>query len=129
MARTLCLALLITATFAVAAEESGWISKSGLYRVAYRSELDPIVINQIHNWVLHIEDARGTPVSGAGLSVTGGMPAHDHGLPTAPRVTREVAPGDYILEGLRFHMQGQWELEISIDADGEQDVVVITLEL
>lgn len=129
MARVLCLALFITATFAAAAEESGWVSESGLFRVSFRSELDPIMINQIHSWVLHVEDAHRTPVSGAALSVTGGMPTHDHGLPTAPRVTREIAPGDYVLEGVRFHMQGQWELEITINADDRQDVVVITLEL
>jgi len=129
MARFLCIALLVTATLPAAAAESGWISESGLFRVSFRSELDPIVINRIHSWVLHIEDAHRTPVSGAALSVTGGMPAHDHGLPTAPRVTREVSPGDYVLEGVRFHMRGQWELEITIHADDRQDVVVIALEL
>jgi hypothetical protein len=129
MARILCIALLVAATLAVAAENSGWVSESGIFRVDFRSELDPIVINRIHSWVLHVEGEDGAPVSGATISVTGGMPAHNHGLPTAPRVTREIAPGDYILDGLRFHMGGQWQLEITIDADGKQDVVVILLEL
>jgi len=129
MVRVLCIVLLTTAAFAAPAGESGWVSESGLFRVTYRSALDPIVINRIHSWVLHIEDAHRMPVSGAALSVTGGMPAHDHGLPTAPRVTREIAPGDYVLEGLRFHMGGQWELEITISADDRQDVVIIPLEL
>ena len=129
MARNLCIAVLVTATLAAAAEETDWVSESGLFRVGIRSELDPIVINRMHSWVLHVEEAHGVPISGADISVTGGMPAHDHGLPTAPRVTREIAPGDYVLEGLRFHMGGQWELEITISADDKQDVVVITLEL
>jgi hypothetical protein len=57
------------------------------------------------------------------------MPVHDHGLPTAARVTREVDAGSYLLEGLRFHMSGQWEIEITIETDATTDTVVITLEL
>ena len=129
MPKTLFVALLFAITFPTVAGEMEWQSESGLFRVTFRSELDPIVINRMHSWVLHVEEEHGAPVSGATISVTGGMPAHNHGLPTAPRATREIAPGDYILEGLRFHMGGQWELEITIDADGKQDVVVILLEL
>jgi len=129
MLRNLCIALLFAAAFPAAAADAGWQSGAGLFRVTFQSELDPIVINRIHNWVLHIEDEHGAPVAGATLAVTGGMPAHDHGLPTAPQVTRELAAGDYVLEGLRFHMSGRWELQITITTDDSQDVVVISLDL
>lgn len=129
MARSICIALLVVTTFAAAAGDLDWISKSGLFRVSISSELDPIVINRIHNWVLHVEDEHGAPVSSAAITVKGGMPIHNHGLPTAPQVTRELATGKYVLEGMRFHMRGQWEIEITINANDKQDVVVISLEL
>lgn len=106
-----------------------WVSRRGLFTVSYESALQPIEINRIHNWVLHIEGAGGEPVSGANVEVTGGMPAHNHGLPTRPLVTEELGKGDYRLEGMRFHMAGDWELTISIIADGKTDTVIVALHL
>lgn len=128
---TSVIVLLCTAsTFAQGADEPDIsISREGHFQVSYTSEVQPPVINRIHNWVLYIVDANGEPVSGASISVRGGMPVHDHGLPTAPRVTSEPEPGTYLLEGVRFHMRGQWEIEITIDAGGNRDVVIIPLNL
>lgn len=112
----------------VAADES-WSSRGEALRVSYTSMLDPIVINRIHAWVLHVENEAGEPVEDARISVGGGMPQHDHGLPTAPEVTRELGNGDYLVEGLRFHMHGYWELEFTIAAAGTTDTVVIPLTL
>lgn len=96
--------------------------------VRYKAE-GPIEINRMHSWVLHIETQDGRPVIGATIDVDGGMPAHDHGLPTKPRVTRELGNGDYRLDGLRFHMRGYWEIVVTITADAEESVVVIPLDL
>jgi hypothetical protein len=109
--------------------ETSWSSRSDKFRVSYESDLRPLVINRIHTWILHVETADGKPVDGAGISVTGGMPEHDHGLPTAPEVRRNLGHGDYLVEGLRFHMSGYWELELTITANGETDTVVIPLRL
>ena len=106
-----------------------WISRSGELQISYASELEPLTINQIHSWVLYVETSEGTPVADAGLTVEGGMPEHDHGLPTRPRVTRYLGDGKYLLEGVRFHMPGAWEIQVTIDAVGKQDVVVISLTL
>lgn len=116
-----------------AEEQSGydttWPSRGKKLRVGYTSRLQPIVINRIHDWVLHVETAAGEPVDGASITVDGGMPEHDHGLPTAPEVTRNLGDGNYLVEGLRFHMNGYWELEFTITAGGETDTVVIPLTL
>ncbi len=104
-------------------------SRDGLYRVSYASTLVPIAINRIHRWTLRLENADGKPVTGARFVVSGGMPIHDHGLPTEPRVTRELGDGNYLLEGMRFHMAGQWEIEVRIEADAGSDTAVIALEL
>jgi len=56
-------------------------------------------------------------VSGATLDIVGGMPEHNHGMPTQPQITEELAPGRYLLEGVRFHMPGLWRLTASISTE------------
>jgi hypothetical protein len=89
---------------------------------------DP-VINHMHSWILHVETDSGLAVEGATIDVEGGMPVHDHGLPTKPRVTQELGGGDYKLEGVRFHMSGYWEIVVSVTADGKTSVTTIPLQL
>ena len=121
--------LLQASTGSLAGDLPLWTSDRGLFTVSYVSSIDPITINRIHEWVLHIETADGAAVDSAVLSVAGGMPEHDHGLPTRPRVTENLGNGDYRVKGLRFHMAGEWLLEIIID-DGERtDSVAIALSL
>jgi hypothetical protein len=119
----------ITETQAQAGSSEVRMSRSGAFKVRYSSELQPPVINRIHNAVLHLATRDGEAVAGARISISGGMPEHDHGLPTQPEVTRYLGDGRYLIEGLRFHMQGAWELLITIDANGKQDTVLIPLQL
>jgi len=112
-----------------AADEDGWLSRSGYFRVTFESELEPIVINRIHAWTFKVTAPDGNPISGAQITVTGGMPDHNHGLPTNPRMTAELGDGIYRLEGFRFHMNGNWELFVTIDVDGRRDTVVIPLPI
>ncbi|MEX0975989.1 MAG: FixH family protein [Woeseia sp.] len=106
-----------------------WPSRSGELQIRYSSNLEPPIINRMHSWVLYVATLEGMPIADAELSVDGGMPEHDHGLPTQPRVTRYLGDGKYLLEGMRFHMPGDWEILVSIDIPGKQDVVVISLTL
>ena len=109
-------------------EDQTWVSNNELFTVSIESDLNPIVINQIHSWTLQLQDAKGLAVTGADLSVVGGMPDHNHGLATAP-VIEPSEEGSYQLQGLRFHMMGYWELELTINHAGISDMVLITLEL
>ena len=83
----------------------------------------------MHSWILHVETEDGEPVEGARIEVDGGMPAHDHGLATRPRVTAELGDGDYQLDGVRFHMGGYWEMVITIASDEFEETVVVSLTL
>lgn len=103
-------------------------SDNGHFRVSYESQLEPIAINRIHSWTLHVSTAEGAPVTNAVLTIEGGMPEHNHGLATAPSIA-PAGDGEYQLQGLRFHMPGYWELELNITDGNVSDKVIIPLEL
>ena len=110
---------------ALEAEET----ENGLFTVRAVSRLDPVVINETHAWTLHIEMADGSAVTDAEITVDGGMPEHDHGFPTSPRVTENLGGGDYLLEGMRFNMSGDWVLTLEISSGGVSDSVTFEFEL
>ncbi len=88
-----------------------------------------IEINRMHSWVLHVENANGEAIEGAEVTVDGGMPAHNHGLPTRPRVTAELGGGDYRIDGMRFHMRGKWRIVVTVVTDDGTSTGTITLNL
>jgi hypothetical protein len=59
----------------------------------------------------------------ARIGVDGGMPQHGHGLPTKPRVTRELGDGRYLIEGMKFSMTGWWEIKLAVQGDRGADKV------
>jgi hypothetical protein len=105
------------------------LSAEGTFRGTYVAKLNPIAINQIHPWVFHLETANGQPITGAQITVDGGMPQHGHGLPTSPQVTQDLGNGDYRVEGLKFHMPGWWVVNFHIAANGKNDQVTFNLIL
>ena len=66
---------------------------------------------------LAVSDRQGKPLRNAAITVDGGMPQHGHGLPTRPRITRELSAGVYEVSGVRFNMGGWWELKFTIGTD------------
>src|SRR6476620_6619952 len=52
------------------------------YRVEARALADPIAVNKMPAWEIRLCSPSGEPVSGARISVDGGMPQHGHGFPT-----------------------------------------------
>ncbi len=104
-------------------------SENVLFTVSAVSRLDPVVINETHAWTLHVETADGSAVTDAEITVGGGMPEHDHGFPTAPRVTENLGGGDYLLKGMRFNMSGVWVLTLDISSGGVSDSVTFEFEL
>jgi hypothetical protein len=112
------------------AENQSWVSESGLIKLSFHSEVEPLPLNRIHAWTLHLETSDGKPVENATVLMTGGMPAHNHGLPTNPVVTEYLGGGDYRVEGVRFHMQGAWVLEVAVThGNNRHDTVLVSLVL
>ena len=104
-------------------------SDNGVFRVSYMPSTGRIPINQMHEWTVHVENADGTPVEDATITVNGDMPQHGHGLPTSPRVTEYLGNGDYLVEGLKFQMGGWWLMDFTITANGQTDAVHFNMML
>jgi hypothetical protein len=105
------------------------MSEQAAYRVSYKSEPARVPVNQMHSWTLHVETAAGQPVTDAAVKVDGDMPQHGHGLPTRPRVTRNLGNGDYLVEGMKFQMGGWWVMEFTVASGGRSDVAKFNLML
>jgi hypothetical protein len=98
-----------------------------IFKVSFRSKLDPVVINKIHSWELSVETPEGVPVSDAKISIDGGMPQHGHGLPTQPEVEQEPGSGTYLVGGVKFSMPGWWVVNFHIKAENKEDTVTFNL--
>jgi hypothetical protein len=133
--KSIIIAVTMLTTFCSAAADDtlttglqGTTQQHGLI-VSMQSKSTPVVINQIHSWIILVRDKNGDPVNDADIRVDGAMPEHDHGLPTQPQVTQLPGNGEYLLEGMKFHMHGRWQLTMSISVNGNEDTVVFDLNL
>lgn len=145
IAKRLRLAGIVVASLLVVTVAAGWLwmsyvpgdldlsttlpTQNGLYTVSYEPSKTPIPVNEIHEWTLTLTDAEGRPLEHAHVSVDGDMPQHGHGLPTEPQVTTELGGGDYLVEGVKFHMPGWWVMDFTIDAGDQTDTVRFDLLL
>lgn len=105
------------------------VSADGRYLGVIHPEGDSIPQGRLQRWTLHLETASGVPVDSARIAVDGGMPQHGHGLPTKPLVTRQLASGDYLVEGMKFNMGGWWVVKFRVNAAAGADSLVFNLKL
>jgi hypothetical protein len=105
------------------------LSAHKMFKVSYTSKLNPIVIDKMHSWELEIQTPDGVPVTGAQITIDGGMPQHGHGLPTEPAVTQELGSGRYLVGGMRFNMPGWWVVNFHIKTKDKQDGATFNLLL
>ena len=104
--------LFSSSSFAETNQKSTKLSDNQHFKVSYTSKVEPIE---------RIENAE--------ILVQGGMPEHNHGFPTQPKITKYLGDGCYLLEGMKFHMMGYWTITLSI-TDGEiSDDVTFELNL
>jgi hypothetical protein len=105
------------------------MSEGGRYRASFSSQVEPVPVNELHTWILHVETPDGRPLAQAEIKVDGDMPQHGHGMPTRPQVTQNLGNGDYLVEGMKFQMGGWWVIDYYITADGQTDKVSFNLML
>ena len=103
-------------------------SAQGRY-VATLEPARPLRPRQMQTVRVTVRDAEGRAIDEAKISVDGGMPQHGHGLPTKPRVTRELGNGDYLVEGMKFNMGGWWVVKFHVTSAVGADSLVFNLNL
>lgn len=96
-------------------------SDRGTYRVSLEPDVQPIPLNEIHDWTITVRDADGRPVDGATVRFDGEMPAHQHGLPTVPVVGEGLGDGRYPVRGMKLQMGGHWLLHVDIESPAGPD--------
>ena len=84
----------------------------------------PLPVGRIHTWKVRLSDRRDRPLAGARIAVTGDMPAHGHGLPTAP-IAVSRGRGLYELQGMMFQMPGRWYVQLRVRAADRVDRIRI----
>ncbi len=103
-------------------------SEKRLFEVGYTATPSPVPLLTTHAWTVTIADGEGRPVRDATVTVLGGMPEHDHGFPTTPQV-KPLGDGRYLVEGIKFHMPGDWVVILRIQAGASSDSVRFELHL
>ena len=103
-------------------------SAGGRY-VATLEPAKPLRPRQMQTVRITVRDAEGRGIDEAQISIEGGMPQHGHGLPTRPRVTRNLGDGMSEIDGVRFNMGGWWEFKLAIAGSRGADTVTFNLDL
>lgn len=104
-------------------------TEAALYHAELMPDAAPIQTGGLHVWSVSLTTAEGAPVTAAKIAVSGGMPQHGHGLPTAPQVTQDLGDGRYVIEGVKFNMRGWWTFTLDIDGQAGRDAVTFNLVL
>ena len=80
-------------------------------------------VGDFQNCTLKLNSTQTLP-SDLTIVMDGGMPAHGHGLPTAPKVVATDKVGEYRIEGLKYSMTGEWLLGFMLQSKSMNDKIV-----
>ncbi|ESY70909.1 FixH family protein [Mesorhizobium sp. LNHC232B00] len=104
-------------------------SDNGLFTASFSPERGVVRQGELESWLLTLKTKAGVPVEGAAIAISGGMPLHNHGLPTSPQATDYLGDGRYRIEGVKFTMSGWWQLHFAISATAGSDTVLFNVVL
>jgi len=90
---------------------------------------ETLQINQFQPLIIEIKDFTGNAIYPARIGISGGMPAHGHGLPTQPEVTDYLGNGQYLIEGMKLNMDGNWIFQFRIATPSLQDTATISIDV
>lgn len=92
-------------------------------------ELSAIPVNQMIELNVEVKALDGKPINGLQLSkFDAQMPAHRHGMVTKPKISA-LPSQQYLIEGVKLHMPGMWQLMFDLKATSEVIQVAIPLNL
>jgi len=100
-------------------------SEAGRFRLQITGLATPEPLNRLHGFDLSVIASDGRPAADAVILLAGERRFARNPLPTAPQVRPGPLPGSYRVEGLRFHMAGEWRLVLSIEFEQIRDRAVL----
>ena len=95
---------------------TGIVIFSDLYMLALRPDPLRIEVGQPFALLMNVCTKGGDPAELVLVDAT--MPEHKHGMNYAPRL-KANGDGRYRVEGLLFHMPGNWEVAFDVRSGGE----------
>lgn len=119
------LAFLLCLPQQLAAEIYRGPTQNANYIVVLQEPADGVRLNEVQSWTVTLFDNQENPVTPRSLVFLGGMPGHGHGLSSLPRVTKQLSPGRYLVDGVLFNMYGDWEIVIGVVGNDGPDKATI----
>ena len=105
------------------------VSDGGLYHVEVWPDIPPARLGHLHAWRVRVQRVDGQPTTLSRLAFTASMPQHGHGLTTAPLATRGFDDGTFLVDGVLFHMSGEWMLRIEFVGSEGPDAVEFSINV
>jgi hypothetical protein len=95
------------------------VTKDGGFAVTLSPTKGAIVRNEHFSLDLFVEPSKagGGPLK---VAVDADMPAHRHGMHTQPVIT-DQGDNTYQIDGMLFHMSGEWVITVEVTGDGEPE--------
>jgi hypothetical protein len=88
-----------------------------------------IVVNKLFCFQVTVRGSNDAWLKGLRVSKFDAlMPGHHHGMITRPKLTAKNS-GQYLIEGVKLHMSGEWSLELKLEHMGALSQVAIPLKL
>lgn len=102
-------------------------SSSRALNAQYLVDNEKIPLNKIHNWTIQLTHNYKRSLKGANITLAATMPEHMHGMTTKPIISQGNKEGEFIIEGMNFHMPGWWELTLDVDGYGSRDLIIFNV--
>lgn len=111
--------------------ETGWkelLTEQGEFMLMWQASPEPLPLNESFQLSVMVHDSTGATMlpDAELLSVDASMPQHGHGMNTTPQVTAN-GDGSFVVDGMLFHMGGDWELVFEVAEGDTEDMAVTTV--
>lgn len=92
------------------------MTDGGSFMVAYSTMPGEVPLNEDFMVMVQLTDMEGNNVQATTVDVDANMPDHGHGMNVDPMIM-DMGDGMWHADGMRFHMEGYWELEVVVDGE------------
>ena len=98
--------------------DDGHYTENNTFYVIYESNPSPIPLNEYFSITVtpYADNSKSEILNDVTVYVDAIMPDHNHGMNEEPETTLQ-ADGSFLSEGLKWHMEGLWELQIYVTKD------------